>query len=68
MKTIQRIAVYPGSFDPIHQGHVDIIERMAPVFDKVIILIAQSSQKQSLFNVDERKLMIEKSFKAFIKC
>ncbi len=63
MNSIPRIAVYPGSFDPIHQGHVDIIERMAPVFDKVIILIAQSSQKNSFFSAAERKLMIEKSLK-----
>lgn len=61
MNQPQRIAVYPGSFDPIHQGHVDIIERMAPVFDRVIILIAQSSQKQSLFSVEERKKMIEQT-------
>ena len=57
----QRIAVYPGSFDPITVGHIDIIQRIAPLFDQVIILIAQSSQKNSLFSEEEKKALIEKS-------
>lgn len=56
-----KIAVYPGSFDPITMGHVDIINRIAPFYDQVIVLVAQSSQKQSLFNAEERKALIEKS-------
>lgn len=55
------IAVYPGSFDPITMGHVDIINRIAAVYDQVIVLVAQSSQKQSMFTAEERKLLIEKS-------
>ncbi|MFP5519692.1 MAG: pantetheine-phosphate adenylyltransferase [Bdellovibrionia bacterium] len=58
---MSQIAVYPGSFDPITIGHTDIIERIAPLYEKVIILIAHSPQKQSLFTVEERKLLIEKS-------
>ncbi len=56
-----RVAVYPGSFDPITMGHIDIIKRIAPHYDRVIVLVAQSSQKQSLFTAQERKDLIEKS-------
>lgn len=58
---MSRIAVYPGSFDPITMGHVDIINRISPVYDEVIVLVAQSSQKQSMFTPAERKALIEKS-------
>lgn len=53
--------VYPGSFDPITLGHVDIIERLCRTFDEVIILIAHSSQKKALFSIEERKELIHKS-------
>ena len=53
--------VYPGSFDPITLGHVDIIERLCRTFDEVVILIAQSSHKNSLFSIEERKELIRKS-------
>jgi pantetheine-phosphate adenylyltransferase len=49
-----RIAVYPGSFDPITNGHVDILRRSLAVFDKVIVAIATNVRKQPLFTVDER--------------
>ena len=52
------IAVYPGSFDPITMGHVDLINRMARLYDEVIVLVAQSSQKNSLFTAEERKELI----------
>ncbi|MGE5084846.1 MAG: pantetheine-phosphate adenylyltransferase [Bacillota bacterium] len=58
---MSRIAVYPGSFDPITMGHVDIINRISPLYDEVIVLVAQSSQKQSMFTPVERKALIEKS-------
>lgn len=58
---MSNIAVYPGSFDPITMGHVDIINRLTPLYDEVIVLIAQSSQKQAMFTVEERKELIEKS-------
>ncbi|MEK2689922.1 pantetheine-phosphate adenylyltransferase [Bdellovibrio sp. GT3] len=58
---MSRIAVYPGSFDPITMGHVDIINRVAPLYSEVVILVAQSAQKQSLFTAQERKELIEKS-------
>jgi len=49
-----RIAVYPGAFDPITNGHVDIIERGLEIFDGVIVAIADNAQKKSLFTIDER--------------
>ncbi|WP_413580380.1 pantetheine-phosphate adenylyltransferase [Bdellovibrio sp. HCB288] len=58
---MSRIAVYPGSFDPITMGHVDIINRVAPLYSEVVILVAQSAQKQSMFTAQERKELIEKS-------
>ncbi|MBX3041840.1 MAG: pantetheine-phosphate adenylyltransferase [Bdellovibrionaceae bacterium] len=58
---MRRVAVYPGSFDPITVGHVDIITRISRVFDEVIVLVAQSSQKSSLFPAEERKTLIEKT-------
>lgn len=51
---MERTAVYPGSFDPITNGHVDIIRRALRVFDKLIILIAYNPAKSSLFTVEER--------------
>ncbi len=48
------IAVYPGSFDPITLGHLDIIERGARLFSEVIVAIAHNPQKQALFSVDQR--------------
>ncbi len=56
-----KIAVYPGSFDPITNGHLDIIERAASIFDKLIVVVAYNSNKQSTFNIDERVKMIEEA-------
>lgn len=52
-------AVYPGSFDPVHLGHVDIIERAARVFDRVIVAVARNSEKEGLFTPAERLEMLE---------
>ena len=54
MNTIERIAVYPGTFDPITNGHTDLVSRAARVFPKVIIAIAESPHKKPLFSLDER--------------
>lgn len=54
------IAVYPGSFDPITNGHVDIIRRGAEVFDKVIIGVLVNVDKKHLFEIDERVKLIKK--------
>lgn len=54
-----RIAIYPGTFDPITLGHVDIIERGSKLFDHVIVTLAINKSKKPLFNADERIEMIE---------
>jgi pantetheine-phosphate adenylyltransferase len=58
-----RTAVYPGSFDPITNGHVDIIKRGIRLFDKIIVLVAYNPAKTSLFTVEERVAMIKETFK-----
>ncbi len=60
---MQRIAVYPGSFDPVTNGHIDIVERGLKLFDKIIVAILHNSSKEFLFPVEERMEMIEMSFK-----
>lgn len=55
-----RIAVYPGSFDPITNGHLDIIERAAKVYDKVIVGVLNNSSKKPVFSVEERADMISR--------
>jgi len=62
---MKKVAVYPGSFDPITLGHVDIIKRGINLFDKLIILVMINPKKQGLFNIFERKVLIEKSLKEF---
>ena len=52
---------YPGSFDPITVGHVDIIRRLCSTFDEVVVLVAQSSQKEALFSAEERKELVQKT-------
>ena len=59
---MQRIGIYPGSFDPIHKGHIDIINRATKLVDKLFIAVADSPHKNPLFNLDERKEMIENEF------
>lgn len=60
---MERIAIYPGTFDPITYGHIDIVERALEIFDKVIIAIAQDTEKKPLFSVEERLEMVKEVFK-----
>jgi len=62
MKTI---AIYPGSFDPVTNGHMDLIERGLKIFDKIIVTILCNPGKKSLFSVDERKDMLKDCLKDF---
>lgn len=62
---MQRIAIYPGSFDPITNGHVDIAERGLKLFDKIIVAILHNPIKEFLFTVEERFEMLEESFKDY---
>ena len=57
---MKRIAVCPGSFDPITNGHIDIIQRGAKVFDELYIVLLNNSSKNPLFSVEERMDLIEK--------
>ena len=56
-----RIAVYPGSFDPITRGHADIVERSLRFADRVIVAVAVNAAKQPLFSVDERLALIRRA-------
>ena len=54
------IAIYPGSFDPITNGHLDIIKRSSKIFDKLIVGVASDNEKESTFTVDERVELVGK--------
>ncbi len=58
----EKIAVYPGSFDPITYGHMDIINRGLSVFDSVIIAVARNASKNALFSIEERVDLISRVF------
>jgi pantetheine-phosphate adenylyltransferase len=62
-KSMGKVAIYPGSFDPITYGHIDIIERGIEIFDKVIVAIANNMEKRSLFTIEERLEMTKNIFK-----
>lgn len=57
-----RTALFPGSFDPFHKGHEEIVNRVISLFDKVIIGIGNNSSKQYLFPLEKRKAIIETTF------
>ena len=59
---MERIAIFPGSFDPITIGHVDIIKRSLPLFDKIIISVGSNSEKKYFFSVEKRIQWIKKVF------
>lgn len=58
-----RVAVYPGSFDPVTYGHLDIIDRALKIFDGVIVAVARNSEKNALFTVQERINMLSEILK-----
>ena len=57
------LAVYPGTFDPITYGHIDVVERAAQLFERVIVLVAHNTTKAPLFSDDERIAMIREVFR-----
>lgn len=62
MTSMQRIAVFPGSFDPITSGHVDIVRRALPLFDEIVVSIGVNTQKSTLFTLEQRTKWLEKVF------
>lgn len=59
--TSPRIAVYPGSFDPVTNGHLDVIERASRLFDRVVVAVGRNAGKSALFTADERVAMLRES-------
>ena len=59
---MEKIGIYPGSFDPIHKGHIDIINRATKFVDKLYVAVADSPHKNPLFELNERKEMISHEF------
>jgi pantetheine-phosphate adenylyltransferase len=63
-ETTHRCAVYPGTFDPIHNGHIDVIRRCVAIFDEVIVAVAYNPHKETaLFSPDERVALIQESIR-----
>jgi len=61
MRDTKRIAIYPGSFDPLTNGHMDVIERALEIFDEVIVAVLHNPSKRALFSSEERVDMIRQS-------
>jgi pantetheine-phosphate adenylyltransferase len=62
---MERLAIYPGSFDPVTNGHLDIIERGLKLFDRIIVAVLINTRKSPLFTVEERTAMLKESVSAF---
>ena len=60
---MSRLAIYPGTFDPITNGHLDIIRRASHIFDEIIILIAHNMEKLPLFDIEERLHLVAESIR-----
>ena len=58
-----RTAIYPGSFDPLTNGHLDVIERAVKLFDRVVVAVARNESKQPLFTLEERLQLVRRSVK-----
>lgn len=63
-----KIAVYPGSFDPIHNGHLDIIQRCVPLFDEVVVAVLRNDEKKPMFREPERVEMIRAVLADYPSC
>ncbi len=59
---MKKIAVFPGSFDPITIGHYDLIKRALPLFDEIVVAVGINSQKKTLFSLDQRMSWLEEVF------
>ena len=61
----ERVAVYPGSFDPLTNGHVDIILRGARLFDRIVVAILRNAEKQPMFTTEERVEIVREAFREY---
>jgi len=59
-----KVAVFPGSFDPITNGHINLVQRALPLFDKIVVAVGVNSQKKGLFTLDQRLAWLEKVFES----
>jgi pantetheine-phosphate adenylyltransferase len=59
---MKRIAVFPGSFDPITRGHQNVVERASTLFDEIVVAIGHNTTKQTMFPIDQRLEWVRKSF------
>lgn len=57
-----RVAIFPGSFDPVTKGHEDVVRRAIPLFDKIVVAVGQHSSKKGMFSVAERLKMLSATF------
>ncbi|MBF0400352.1 MAG: pantetheine-phosphate adenylyltransferase [Magnetococcales bacterium] len=64
---MQRVAVYPGTFDPVTLGHADVIQRGATLFDRLIVAVATNPAKQSLFSIQDRVEFLQKQTSGMVK-
>jgi len=60
-----KIAIYPGTFDPVTNGHLDILERALTLFDKVIVTIARNTAKNPMFSEEDRLMLLQRSTKKY---
>jgi len=67
MEPVKRIAIYPGSFDPVTNGHLDIVQRAARIFDHVIVAVTDSGEKKTLFSLNERVQLFGKAVRGWPK-
>ncbi|HUZ08028.1 MAG TPA: pantetheine-phosphate adenylyltransferase, partial [Candidatus Paceibacterota bacterium] len=58
-----RTAIYPGSFDPLTNGHLDVVQRAAKLFDRVVVAVARNEGKKPLFNCNERLALVKQAIK-----
>jgi len=62
---MEKIAIYPGTFDPITLGHIDVINRASKIFDRIIVAIAINQKKQTLFSLEERLELATEALKDY---
>lgn len=60
---MKRVAIYPGSFDPVTNGHIDIVQRATQLFDRIIVTILHNPNKKALFSLEERMEMLRESMR-----